>query len=109
MNNPLEPRYDSKPTQPKDPGEMTYAKQVELFDATMDRNDVADRVWDAILDEITPDQHREVVRTLFKSSVTRMADLMEAGRIIYRVCPSEKINKIVESEEHNTDMSKDDV
>lgn len=108
MNNPLEPRYDSKPTQPKDLGEMSRDEEDALFDATLERDEVADMVWEAVIDEISPNKSREIVRVLFRreSLVSSMADFAEASRLIHRACHS-RVHEIVDGEEHNTDMGKD--
>lgn len=98
--------------QPKDPGEMTRQEEDELFDATLERDDVADRIWDMIVDEsaVRPEWRREFVRVIFRrhvgefSSVSR--DFQEGGRITHKEFVVD-VNEIVEGEEHNTDMGKD--
>lgn len=101
-----DPRYDSKPTQPKDPGTMSRNEEDELFDATLERCDIADRVWDMIKEEITPDQHREIVRYMFRRGGNYMSDRSESARILYNA-HWKRVEEIVEGEEHNTDMGKD--
>lgn len=109
MTNPFEdPRYDSKPTQPKDTGTMSRDEEDALFDATLERDDVAASVWEAIIDEIGPEQAKEIVNVLFRQYGTRIVngDFMEAGRLIHRAT-CKRVHKIVEGEEHNTDIGKD--
>ena len=100
------PRYESKPTQPKDPGEMSLEEEHELLEATLERDDVAASVWEAIFDEITPAQAKEIVVVLFRDGKNHVADFTEAGRLMYKFSHS-RVDALVESETHNTDMSKD--
>lgn len=105
------PRYDSKPTQPKDPGEMSRDEEDELFDATLERDDVADRIWEFIVDEssVKPEWRREFVRVIFRRHVGLVPasrDFQEGGLITHKEF-SVRVSEIVESEEHNTDMGRD--
>lgn len=117
MNNPfgtnrdpngqiIGPRYDSKPTQPKDPGEMSRDEEDALFDATLERDEVAEMVWEAVIDEISPAQAKEIVTNLFRRGGNFSVDNHEAGRLLYVSC-SDRVEKIVEGEEHNTDMGRE--
>lgn len=105
------PSFGSSPIdQPKDPVEMSRQEEDDLFDATLERDDVADRIWDMIKDEITPDLHREIVRVLFRkhigfAGVSR--DFTEGGRLIHKDF-SDRVEKIVDDESSNTDMGRDD-
>lgn len=96
-------RYDSKPTQPKDPGEMTHDEHEALFNATLHRQEVAEMVYDAVIDEISLEQARHIVHVLFRLGGTRMGDFMEAGRLMHNAC-YKRVHEIVESETHNTVM-----
>lgn len=100
------PRYDSKPTQPKDMGEMSREDEDDLFNATLLRPEVADSAWEAIIDEVKPEKAREIIVYLFSRSTTPISDKVEAMRLMYMAC-YKRIEKIVEGEEHNTDMRKD--
>lgn len=105
------PRYDSKPTQPKDPGEMSRQEEDELFDATLDRDDVADRIWDMIVDEsaVKPEWRREFVRVLFRRHVEfvpAVQDFAHAGRITHKEF-SMLVDELVDDESSNTDMGRD--
>lgn len=106
--NDIGPRYDSKPTQPKDPGEMSREEEDALFDATLERKEIAASVWESIIDEISPELAETIVNVLFRKSFNgrRTGDFMEAGRLIHQAC-YKRVDKIVEGETHNTDMSKD--
>ena len=88
--------------QPKDKGEMSFAERDALFDATLERDDVADSAWEAVKDELTPAQHREFVRTLFRQG-GGLSDFYESARIIHRYC-ARRVEKIVDDESSNTVM-----
>lgn len=91
--------------QPKPEREMSFAERDALFDATLERDSVAASVWDAVLDEITPEQAKEIVFTLFRQKGGQ-GDFSEAGRLLHRAC-ARRVEKIVDDESHNTDMSRD--
>lgn len=104
--NDIGPRYDGKPTQPKDPGVMSLSEEYELLEATLERDDVAASVWEAIFDEITPAQAKEIVVVLFRDGKNHHADFAEAGRLLYKFSHI-RVEALVVNETHNTDMSKD--
>lgn len=105
--NDIYTRYDSKPTQPKDPGEMSHEDENELFDATLERKEIAASVWESVIDEITPGQAAMIVNVLFRKSIGgRTGDFMEVGRLLHKAC-WKRVSKIVDDASHNTDMSKD--
>lgn len=89
--------------QPKDPGEMTRREEDELFDATLERSEVADMVAEAVVDELTPGQWRDIVTVMFRRNGTRMGDFMEVGRLMYKFT-SKRVEKIVEDASSNTVM-----
>lgn len=93
--------------QPKHVQEMTRDEEDELFDATLERDDVAEMVWEAIIDEIDKEHAKEIVNVLFRLNGTRMGDFMEAGRLIHRAT-FKRVHKIIDDASSETDMSKDD-
>lgn len=106
MSEITDPRYDSKPTQPKDPVEMTHDEETELFNATLDRDDVADMIWDTIIDGTGPTKAREIVKVLFRLGNKPTTDFMEVGRLIHSEF-FKRVHEIVDDESSNTDMGKD--
>ena len=99
------PRYESNPSQPKHVPEMTRDEEDELFDATLEREDVSEMVWEAIIDELNKEQAKEIVNVLFRQC-GNSGDFTECGRLLHRFC-WKRVQKIVEGEEHNTDMGED--
>lgn len=78
-------RYDSQPTQPPDCGDMTFAEQDDLFDETLEREDVIEDVWLAIYEGLTAEQYAEIVKLLFRrKGVAGQADFNEAGRLLHK-------------------------
>ena len=102
MNDQLPSFGSSHIDQPKPEREMSFAERDALFDATLERSVVADSVWEAVIDELTPGQAREIVCVLFRQSGNEK-DFAEAGRLIHRAC-ARRVEKIVEDEESNTVM-----
>lgn len=88
--------------QPRTEREMSFAEIDALFDATLERDGVADSVWESVIDEITPEQAREIVCVLFRQSGNEK-DFAEAGRLIHRAC-ARRVEKIVDDESSNTVM-----
>ena len=102
MNDQLPSFGSSHIDQPKDKGEMSFAERDALFDATLDRDDVADSVWEAVIDEISLQTGREIARILFRQG-GGLNDFHEAGRLIHRAC-ARRVEKIVDDESSNTVM-----
>ena len=94
--------------QPRPEREMSFAEHDARFDATLERDDVADRIWDFIVDEsaVKPEWRREFVRVIFRRHVGLAPvsrDFQEGGRITHKEF-APRVEKIVEDEEHNTVM-----
>lgn len=95
--------------QPKDPGEMSSREEDELFDATLERDEVADSIWDMIVDEaaVKPEWRREFVRVIFRRHVgfaPVSRDFQEGGRITHKEF-SALVDELVGDASINTDMS----
>lgn len=82
---------------------MTNDEENALFDATLERDDVAGMVWEAVIDEINKEKAKEIVNALFRQEGPPVSDFMEAGRLIHHAV-WKRVQKIVEDEEHNTYM-----
>lgn len=112
MNDRTYPSFGSSHIdQPKPEREMSFAERDALFDATLERDDVADRIWDKIVDEsaVKPEWRREFVRVIFRRHVgfvPASRDFQEGGRITHKEF-AVPVAEIVDDESHNTDMSKD--
>ena len=102
MNDQLPSFGSSHIDQPKPERELSFAERDALFDATLERDDVADMAFDVVIDELTPEQAREIVRVLFRQSGNEK-DFAEAGRLIHRAC-ARRVEKIVDDESSNTVM-----
>jgi hypothetical protein len=104
MNPADEKRYDSKPTCTPDCGSMSWAEQDALFNETLEREDVAERVWIHISEGLTAEQSAEIVRLLFRrgnEAGSGRADSTEAGRLLFQWL-HKSVHEIVEKEEMNT-------
>lgn len=102
-----DPRLEVMPSQPKHVPEMSRDEEDDLFDATLERDDVADMVWEAVKDEISDALGRDIVRYQFRHGGNYMADRSEAARLMYNACWP-RVEKIVDDAESNTDMGRDE-
>lgn len=106
-----DPRLEVMPSQPKHVPEMSRNEEDELFDATLERDDVADRIWDFIVDEsvVKPEWRREFVRVIFRRHVgfvPASRDFQEGGRITHKEF-AVPVSEIVEDASSSTDMGRD--